>query len=179
MKTFIVDKIAQENFYNSSAFIYTDSGAWRHQLIKDWPDLNQVMNLIEHLNGKVLLGQLVDEKELLLDETSRQFPDVDLIEGTFFMGSKEALHYFKDRFWLIHDQRMKKGEFVGKDQTIMNLFAFQKQTVNESVKLDIWRRKCEKRIDPWFFYQNFLASDTYYPCEDVRETLLSINRNNT
>ena len=62
LKTFIVDKIAQENFYNSSSFIYTDSGAWRHQLIKDWPDRYQVMNLIEHLNGKVLLGQLVDEK---------------------------------------------------------------------------------------------------------------------
>ena len=87
------------------AFIYTDSGAWRHQLIKDWPDRNQVMNLIERLNGKVLLGKRVDEKEFL-DETSSQFPDADLIKGIFFMGSKDTLHYFKEIFWLIHDQRM-------------------------------------------------------------------------
>ena len=122
LKSFVTDKIAQENFYNSSAFIYSDSGAWRHQIIKDWPDNYQVMSLIEDLNDRVLLGQLDDEKKFIYKNC--QFPDIDLIEGTFFMGSQKAVHHFKEEFWHIHDKKLQKGEFIGKDQILMNIILY-------------------------------------------------------
>ena len=174
LKSFIVDKLAQENLYNSTAFVYSDSGAWRQQVLERWPDQSQVLNLIDRLNEKILLGQLCDVKECP-DGKKRNFPDFDIIEGTFFMGSKKALNYFKEEFWSIHDEKLDKGEFVGKDQIIMNIFAFHNKTSSNSIKLDIWRRKCNITFDnPWNFYQNYLAWD--YPCANNRESLLSINR---
>ena len=170
LKSFIVDKIAQDNLYKSSAFIYTDSGAWRNHILENWPDQNIVMNLTSFLKDKILLGQLSHESNALRNQN---FPDLDLIEGTFFMGSQKALHHFKEGFWRIHDDRFDKGLFVGKDQVLMNIYAYN---MSNSVKLDIWRRKCSSNFDEWFFYQNFLALDKYYPCTGQRESLLSIKR---
>ncbi len=169
LKSFIVDKIAQDNLYKSSAFIYTDSGAWRNHILENWPDQNVVMNLTSFLNDKILLGQLSHESNAL----SKSDFDFDLIQGTFFMGSQKALHHFKQGFWRIHDDRFDKGLFVGKDQVLMNIYAYN---MSNSIKLDIWRRKCTSNFDEWFFYQNYLALDKYYPCTGQRESLLSIKR---
>jgi hypothetical protein len=170
LKSFIADKIAQDNFYKSSAFIYTDSGAWRDHAIENWPDNNVTMSILNILNDKMLFGQLGHESNAL---SNANFPDFDLIEGTFFMGSKKALHDFKEGFWSIHDTRYDKGEFVGKDQVLMNLYAYK---MTKSIKLDIWRRQCSANFNEWFFYQNYFASNKNYPCTSTRESLLSINR---
>ena len=78
------------------------------------------MNLTNILNDKILLGQLSHESNALRNQN---FPDLDLIEGTFFMGSQKALRHFKEGFWRIHDDRFDKGLFVGKDQVLMNIYA--------------------------------------------------------
>ena len=54
----------------------------------------------------MLFGQLLNEKELL---KNNNFPDVDLIEGTFFLGSQKAIKKFKDEFWNIHDKFYDQG----------------------------------------------------------------------
>ena len=170
LKSFMVNKIAQENFYKSSSFIYTDSGAWRFQTLENWPDKSIVMNITNLLNDKILFGQLSHESNAL---RNKNFPDVDLIEGGFFMGSQRALNHFKDNFWRIHDERLERGLFVGKDQLVMNIYAYN---MSNSVKLDIWRKNCSLDLNGWFFYQNYLALKKYYDCTGDRESLLSIKR---
>ena len=176
LKTFMVDKIAKENYYKSSTFIYTDSGAWRDQVIKNWPDETFVDKLNHLSRGRILLGQLREKTSK--SEGKIVFPYFDLIEGTFFMGSKEAVSYFKEEFWRIHDERFDRGEFVGKDQILMNVFAFNNQ--NASLKLEIWKRDCYLECNlcnvDWFFYQRYLASNEYYykNCIRNKDSLLAI-----
>ena len=44
LKLFLSNMSATMNFYNSSFFIYTDSGAWRDGVFTNWPDVNQTEN---------------------------------------------------------------------------------------------------------------------------------------
>ncbi len=43
------------------------------------------------------------------------------------MGSKIATVNFEKHFWKIHDKKFDQDLFIGKDQTIMNLFVFLNQ----------------------------------------------------
>jgi hypothetical protein len=189
LKSFISDKVARENPYGSSTFIYSDgnilslsflkllrfcyfiliAGAWRIRVYEDWPDVDFVMNVSKLLQDKMLFGQLINEADVLKGST---FPDLDLIEGTFFMGSKNALKSFKEDFWKLHDQMFDEGKFVGKDQTLMNLYAFNISL--KSVKLKIWKLSCNTTYNPWFFYQCYFANKTFYSCSNPKISLLSI-----
>ena len=170
LKTFISDKLAEDNFYKSSAFIFTDSGAWREGIFENWPDQNFIMNLTNILDDKILLGQ-IDNETIMLKQAN--FPDVDLIQGGFFLGSQKAMHNFHEDFWKIHDLNFDRGLFCGKEQVTMNFYAYN---MSNNVKLDIIRRNCTKNINRNFFYQNYFASEKYYPCYGKRESLLSIKR---
>ena len=75
MKSFITNKICKENPYNSTNFIYTDSGAWRKMPIQNWPDVSLVNRIVKLLNNKILFGQISDEKPFNFQ--------LDFIEGTF------------------------------------------------------------------------------------------------
>jgi hypothetical protein len=127
------------------------------------------MNVSNFLQDKMLFGQLINETNILNGPT---FPDLDLIEGTFFMGSKNALKSFKEDFWKLHDKLFDEGKFVGKDQTLMNLYAFN--ISSKSVKLKIWKRSCSTTYNPWFFYQCYFANKTFYSCSNPKMSLLSI-----
>ena len=178
LKSFIADKFAQENIYNSSSFIYTDAGAWRKKAYKNWPDEKFVLKIQERIKDKILFGQLHNESDLIKEKS---FPGIDLIEGTFFMGSQLALKRFKNEFWDLHDRLFDEGKFVGKDQTIMNILAFQSNFKTSVAKLNIWKINCSfwtktfRLIDPWFYYQYFFATQDLYPetCFDQKESLVS------
>ena len=178
LKSFIVDKIAQDNIYGSSSFIYTDAGAWREKKHENWPDEKFVLDIQKKIGDKILFGQLHDEKDLLKEE---DFPDVDLIEGTFFMGSQLALNRFKNEFWRLHDEWIEAGKFVGKDQSIMNVLAFKSDFKSSVAKLNVWKMNCSffirlfRLVNPWFFYQYFFAAQDAYPCfdGDKKEALIS------
>ena len=171
MKSYITNKIAQSNPFKSSVFIYTDSGAWRDKPLLNWPNITftkQISNDI--LKNKILFGQITNSNL----ERSNSFPLVDIIEGTFFIGSKQALDNFEYDFWNLHDQRLEKDLFIGKDQTIMNLISFDSNITKKSeiVKLQTWNLKCKNRVDEWFFYQYYFANDQYYLCLHPKEKLL-------
>ena len=118
----------------------------------------------------MLFGQLQDENNVI---NNKKFPDVDLIEGGFFMGSFKAIRGFKEQFWNLHDQFLNEGKFIGKDQIIMNAYAVNSST--KSVKLQIWKRNCQASFDEWFFYQRFLAKQEYYrSCSTPKLSLLSL-----
>ena len=175
LKSYIADKIAQENIYSSKAFIYTDAGAWRNAILENWPDENFVLDVQKQIGDKILFGQLYDEENLVED---KEFPDLDLIEGTFFMGSQVALKRFKNEFWNMHDEWLDAGKFIGKDQSMMNTLAFKNDFKRSVAKLNVWKKSCSLwtrlfKIDKWFFYQYFFATQDLYPCYDQKETLIS------
>ena len=58
-----------------------------------------------------------------------------------------------------------RGLFVGKDQTMINIYGFQ-ASPGSSVKLQSWKRpeNCKVNYDDWFFYQLFFAVAKFYKC---------------
>ena len=168
MKSYITKKIAQENPFNSSVFIYSDSGAWRDKPFYNWPDVSMVLNVSKLIKDKILFGQISNSGL----ETSTKFPVCDIIEGTFFMGNAKAIRNFEKEFWRLHDLRIEQGLFVGKDQTIMNLIAFNSSMAYSTARLRTWKLGCVQPVNVWFFYQYFFAKDSYYECERPRENFL-------
>jgi hypothetical protein len=164
LKSYFCHKISQENPFGSSFFIYTDAGAWHNGVLPDWPDTDFVKNsLVQFLDDRVLFGQV--NKYKYFDERN------DIIEGTFFAGSAKALKEFYNNFFSIHDQRLKEGLFVGKDQTIMNLLAF-KYYPHTVIRLATWELNCTFEYDPWRFFQYFFSANTSLHCTDDRLSLL-------
>jgi hypothetical protein len=79
---------------------------------------------------------------------------------------------FENSFWNLHDERLDKKLFIGKDQIIMNIIAFN--STKSIYRLQTWNLKCKIDVDEWFFYQYYFSSADYYPCENKREFLLLI-----
>jgi hypothetical protein len=118
LKPYICHKISRENPFNSSFFVYTDSGAFRGEQMSNWPDTQFITsNLSGYLGDRILFGQIYGYNHL--DETGLG------IEATFFAGNSKVMFDFYEHHFEIHDSRIKQGLFVGKEQTIMNLVAFR------------------------------------------------------
>ena len=160
LKSYLVNMSATLNFYNSSFFIYTDSGAWRDGVFRYWPDISVVKMVHNKIGDKFLSGE-VEEFSSIFD---------DSIEGTFFAGSQKAIIEYSNEYYRVHDERLNNSEFVGKDQTNMNIVSYitRKDLVARLKTYDI---RCWKGFDRWFFYQYFFASDDQYVCEE-RENLI-------
>ena len=164
LKSFICHRIARENPFNSSFFIYTDAGSWRQGIFHDWPDTEFISKrLVQELDNRVLFGQI--DKFKYFDE------NLNIIEGTFFAGTAKAVRDFYHNFFYIHEERFQKGLFIGKDQTIMNLLAFQyfPQTV---VRLSAWNLNCPFRNNPWWYFQQYFSHNSSLYCVDDRIKVL-------
>ena len=137
-----------------------------------------MLDIQRKIGDKILFGQLFNESDVINEEN---FPNVDLIEGTFFMGSQLALNRFKNEFWKLHDRWIDESKFVGKDQTLMNKLAFKSDFKDHVAKLNVWKINCSfwtrtfRLINPWFYYQYFFATQNLYPdtCLDIKESLVS------
>ena len=166
--TFLLDD--RTHPFISSFFIYTDIGAFRDQIIPDWPDKNFTELLSLRLRDKILFGQI---QEFTYDpnDTMNLFITRDIIQGGLFAGNEVAIKNFKTGFYKLHDELLDQGIFVGKEQKLMNLYAF-KNNKNEVVRIRTWNVNCYKSYDQWFFYQRFFASDTYYQCYENKFSLL-------
>jgi hypothetical protein len=164
LKSYFCYKISQENPFDSTFFIYTDAGAWRQGVIANWPDSDFISNsLLNHLDNRILFGQV--NKFKFFDEMT------DIIEGTFFAGSRRALEQFYANFFNIYDERSQKGLFVGKDQTTMNLLAF-KYFSHTVVRLAAWNLNCSIKHDSWRFYQYYFSDNSTLHCTRDRLSLL-------
>ena len=163
-KAYMTSKVADFNPYNSQFFIYTDAGAWRDRTIPNWPDDAFVQKLTNVLQDRMFLGQISPMNSI--DFSVKK----DYIEGTFFAGSKAAILNYHDEFYELHDDWLKQGRFIGKDQTMMNHLAFVTYK-DRVVRLRAWDTVC---CDPWFFYQRFFASDDFYQCPEKNRLSLLI-----
>lgn len=74
LKHFLTSNAARINPFNSEFFIYTDSGAWRTRVFKNWPYQHFIRNLSNFLDNRVIYGQV---SELTVDD----IPNKDLLEG--------------------------------------------------------------------------------------------------
>lgn len=161
MKSFITSMAAKHNHYNSSVFMYSDAGAWRHGIIPEWPNQTFVLEIAQLIKNKVLVGQISNATSF----------DQDLIEGGFLMGNKLAIEKFNDNFWNLHDFLLENNIFIGKDQYLINMLTFKLQ--NQTIaRLKCWTIRCNKFVDKWFYYQYFFANDLYYPCSYPKEQFL-------
>ena len=95
----------------------------------------------------------------------------DIIQATFFAGSSQALQAYSQAYFAMHDEWFDKGDFVGKEQNLMNGVVFgQTNMSNQSVRLMAWRLPMcteydqEQPFDVWFVYQRYLASESFYRC---------------
>ena len=85
LKPFIANKVANQlNPFDSSFFIYLDAGSFRQRTFVNWPNIEFVRNLASKIQDKMLFGQIS-----YMNNNSYK-PDSDLIEGTFFSGSKSG-----------------------------------------------------------------------------------------
>ena len=120
LKSFYVNKVVEQNPYQSEFFIYTDAGAWRDRAIPDWPDQTFVKEVKAKMGGKGLLFGLISMKH-------HEWPGWrDAVEGTFFAGTAEELTEYQKVFFQIHDKLLDAGRFIGKTLTSL----FQKEKCN-------------------------------------------------
>jgi len=105
------------------------------------------------------------------DELSSINSRIVIIEGGFFMGNAKAIKNFAINFWDLHDERLKKGFFIGKDETLMNILIFERKP-HHFVRLRSQNECIHKYVDVWFYYQYFLASDYFFDCLTKRNELL-------
>jgi hypothetical protein len=159
LKTFLIEKIARENFYESSTFIYSDSNDWKEKVLANWPNQELISNLKKVLQDKILLV--------------KHFQNESKIGNEFFMGSQKALSYFKERFWQIHDELFDRGEFVDNERILSYIYQ-ENHASSHTATLNVWKRECSSITNETSFYQNFLAWNKYYPCFGSRESLLDI-----
>jgi hypothetical protein len=136
-KSFVLSQIAQLNPYKSSFFIYADAGSFRYNEFRDWPDTRFIaQELAPKLNDRILLGQM----------------NYGTIQGTFFGGSDRAVLNFYENFFVIHDMWLTQGKFVGKDQTLMEVVAFDR-FANTTLRLLTWDLNCNFNNHDWFWFQ--------------------------
>ena len=90
------------------------------------------------------------------------------------MGNAKAIKDYAVHFWNLHDERFKKGYFIGKDETLMNILIFERMP-NQFVRLKSQNECIHKNVNIWFYYQYFLASDFFFDCLIDRDEFLIIN----
>ena len=83
---------------------------------------------------------------------------------------KKALKRFSHDFYELHDKRFDDGLFVGKDQTIYNILAFEKYNSSNEIFMKAYESSCP--YDVWFFFQLWFAQDSDYKCPRPKFSLL-------
>lgn len=171
LKVFMLAKIATLNRFKSEFFIYTDMGSWRSGVLAHWPDEQFIRLLVDLLSDRMFFAQISDY--LFYN------PYKDVLQGTFYAGSREAVIDFEKKFYDLHDRRIDQGIFIGKDQTLINIYEFE-LSKGRNVKLRTWlHNQCNGRdktrgFDKWWFYQFYFSKREHFDCDyDDKFSLLT------
>ena len=94
---------------------------------------------------------------------------LNVIPGSFFGGPPATVSWWSEIFYAYHDRYLRKGHFVGKDQTLINsLFLLFPSRI---IGVRIFDPSVQTGLphfstispgscgSPWFYYQFFLASN--------------------
>ena len=121
LKPYYTNKIVEINPYNSEFFIYTDAGAWREKAIPKWPDVSFVKKVAQKTQDMMLFGQL----EIMIHYS----PWDNVLEGTFFAGSGQAISKYQGTFYDLHDARMDNNQFMGVYKIINSILLYHKHFI--------------------------------------------------
>ena len=125
-KSFMLNRSAELNPFNSKFFLYVDAGAFRssNYRFENWPDREIIRPILAE--QRLLLGLIapLPRRFCPLNYSMNEGPiRMDLIEGTFMAGSIDAVRWWTAVFYAtIHDY-LSRDFFIGKDQSIMNAIA--------------------------------------------------------
>jgi hypothetical protein len=152
----------QYNPFNSDFFIYADAGSFRERVYPNWPNLNFIEDIRAVLKDRILLSQISNPINF---NAGAHF-----IQGGFFAGSKVAAKNWAENFYAVHDERFDRGLFVGQEEPLFNIVAFERAK-NSIVILRSYENQC---IHVWWFFQIYFAQDEIYEnsCPVERLSLL-------
>lgn len=112
-------KMATE-LYNASVYIWIDIGSFRKEYTYTIFPNTYVIDYLSKLNSMFFF---VVNKKFIRKSIKPLLIRGDFIEGGSFGGSKNCIKEYNNIFWKVHDYYLKRGEFVGKDQTLYNTIA--------------------------------------------------------
>lgn len=129
-------------------YMWVDIGAFRStELVlgdaTSWPSYNRLKELVSDDN--ILFGLVKLGSERPIDPTKHLFG------GGFFAGTASTMKWFCTEYYKLHDEMILRGEFVGKEETLMNMILLQ-YPERVSIIPSFTTR------DPWFYFEPFLLS---------------------
>lgn len=171
-KTCVMERVARENPFGSLYFLWVDIGSFRDTSWipkKEWPDLERLDNIFSKSPRSVLVSSIGSLHRDITNKLTAQdgkwrsgenflFHDrAFFVQGGAFGGRADALIEFFKYFWKTHDQFLRDGIFVGKDQLLFtHTTAFHKPR-----PLIMMSYRAERACgDIWFYFQQFLAADS-------------------
>ena len=136
--------------FGSEYFLWTDIGCFRRPNTEfiHWPNPERVATVPK---DKVLLLSVEPFTEAELSaSTLPSFQFSNRIGGTIFGGGKQVLLEWADKYYKMLEHFISIGQFIGKDQSIMNSVYLKNRGMCELVN---WTPGC---ADIWFYLQEFL-----------------------
>lgn len=149
-----MEAIKREYFPNAKYFFWSDIGSWRGNPALPtrgrWPQEERIVQLdLESRFSNVLEPQVILEAISMVPSQRNFNPLRDIFAG-IFGGTRESLTWFHDEFYKLHNERIDKGIFVGKDQTMINILAMRHPNRFSAILC-----YTASKSDPWFYFQAF------------------------
>lgn len=163
-KPWMLQTVAEQNPFRSDFFLWVDAGSFRQGSFQNWPSIDRLSHIFDKIvpdQYKQMILGLVSCPDANDQDLTFSLVDHDMIQGGFFAGKKEAISNFAGHFYAIHDRLIKKGLFVGKEQTLLNRLVLEKPDLYIAIDT---RQSCG---DPWFFFQQVLAMEEDDQCNSV------------
>jgi len=142
------------NPFKTDYFYWTDIGAFRNSshmdIFKKYP---------EYVTEKILLLQInpFKEEEMVIDRKNikNNFNYVDRIGGGIFGGHRDYCLKWHEEYYKILDEFIKKGQFAGKDQSIMATVAILNKDLVQIISPN------GAKYDKWFYLEEWLCRNIY------------------
>ena len=187
LKVHALQRVATNHFnpYNSTFFVYTDSGVWREEAADttnkvDWPDERMVRG-VERVLGteRMLFGQMKPNEPAW-------HCWFNVIAGAFYAGSARAVARLYRDYYDAHDRMLDKKDYVGDDQCMLTQVVYggvkrspEEEEVNKSevltharIKLWLLNEADERCGSRQTFYRRFFAPANVYLCPLDRHSMI-------
>ncbi|CAF1348345.1 unnamed protein product [Adineta steineri] len=155
-KSFILNRSAELNPFQTKYFLYIDAGAFRSSKYRfqSWPYEPSIHSILA--NNRLLLGMIspLPRQFCPLSYTINKGPiRHNLIEGGLIGGTSDIIHWWTSVFYETINIYTSKNLFIGKDQYLMNAIAL---TYPHRINMMLsFRTSCG---DVWFAFGPLLAN---------------------
>ncbi|CAF2109625.1 unnamed protein product [Rotaria magnacalcarata] len=156
-KSFMINRSAELNPFNTNYFLYIDAGAFRSSTyqFRLWPH-NEIIQKI-CADDRLLLGMIAPLPRgfcPLRYKTDEGPIRMDLVEGGIIGGSARVIHWWTSLFYETINHYISRNFFIAKDQYLMNAIALAH--ANRINMMLSFRVSCG---NSWFAFGPLLAND--------------------